>query len=158
MHACLEVQEILHYIFTLVFHDASGRPARRDLLSLALTCHYLAETALDILWHTQSNMVPLIKTLPGRCWKEDPASGFDRMFVSLSYSFCIMPFLEQVVVTHSESPHGRRLRETSILRKTRSKNQLSTLPLPHVTSQVRSPQPGSSSIVTEPNGRVQSPS
>lgn len=88
MHPCLEVQEILDLIFTQVYHDYPGRASRHDMTSLALTCHYFAETSLDVLWHTQSNLVPLIKTLPNRCWEEEPNTGFERMFVS-----CLMSTL-----------------------------------------------------------------
>ncbi|KAF8901879.1 hypothetical protein CPB84DRAFT_1846592 [Gymnopilus junonius] len=74
------LQEILDLIFTQVYHAYPGRPSRNDLISLALTCHYFSETALDILWHTQQNLVPLIKTLPSHCWNERPSDGFERMF------------------------------------------------------------------------------
>ncbi|KDR69820.1 hypothetical protein GALMADRAFT_77082 [Galerina marginata CBS 339.88] len=80
MHDCLQVQDIVDLIFTRVDQDSPARIGKQDLLSLALTCRDFQETALDILWHTQTNLVQLIKTLPRRSWTEEPDSGFDRTF------------------------------------------------------------------------------
>lgn len=62
-HECLLVNEIVDLIFSFAYVTRS-RESKRDLLSLALTCHDFKEVALDILWLTQSNLVSLIKTLP----------------------------------------------------------------------------------------------
>ncbi len=43
--------------------EQSAAP-RRDLTSLALTCRFVCEPALDTLWHTLDTLAPLLCTLP----------------------------------------------------------------------------------------------
>ncbi|KAF8959225.1 hypothetical protein BDZ97DRAFT_1401270 [Flammula alnicola] len=81
MHDCLQVTEIVDLIFKQVYYDSPpGRSANKTLLALATTCHDFEELALNIMWHTQSNLVRLIKVLPSHCWQEEPKTGFDRIF------------------------------------------------------------------------------
>ncbi|KAH9485799.1 hypothetical protein JR316_0002714 [Psilocybe cubensis] len=77
MHHCLQVTEILDLILTDLFESREGPHSRGDLLSVGLTCQDFLEVALDILWGTQTSLVPLIKTLPCNLWKEG-GSGFDK--------------------------------------------------------------------------------
>lgn len=84
MHYCLQVNEILDLILSDLFESKPGRQSKHNLVSAALTCHDFLEVALDILWKTQTSLVPLIKTLPHDRWKEE-GSGFGRTFVSNVY-------------------------------------------------------------------------
>jgi hypothetical protein len=82
MHSCLKVQEILWIIFDSLLNDAPGRESTSAVISLAMTCHTFEDMALDVLWRTQVNLVPLIKCMPKDLWKEVPTSGFSRTLVS----------------------------------------------------------------------------
>lgn len=83
MHHCLEIPEILDLIFDSVLNDAPSGDSRRTMLAVALTCHGFNGVALNVLWHTQTSLVPLIKCMPDDLWRESPA-GFDRDLVSFS--------------------------------------------------------------------------
>ncbi|PPQ69518.1 hypothetical protein CVT25_013382 [Psilocybe cyanescens] len=82
MHLCLQVNEILDLILTDLFESRPGLQSKHDLISAALTCHDFLENALDILWKTQTSLVPLIKTLPRNRWRESQtnSSRFDLRF------------------------------------------------------------------------------
>ena len=82
-HRCLEIPEILGLIFDSILNDAPSGESRRTVLALALTCHGFKDTALDVLWYTQTSLVPLIKCMPSDLWRESPAD-FYRDFVSFS--------------------------------------------------------------------------
>jgi hypothetical protein len=84
MHSCLQIFEILDQIFHHVYYDSSqGQTVNaRDTLMLTLTCHSFEDVALNILWHTQTDFVRLIKVLPSRRWLESGRDVFDRDFVS----------------------------------------------------------------------------
>ncbi|KJA20496.1 hypothetical protein HYPSUDRAFT_815536 [Hypholoma sublateritium FD-334 SS-4] len=64
MHEALQIHEISNIIFSIVYYDSVGKKATTDILAVALTCCAFQETALDILWHTQVNLVRLVKVLP----------------------------------------------------------------------------------------------
>ncbi|KIM40818.1 hypothetical protein M413DRAFT_445624 [Hebeloma cylindrosporum] len=67
MDLCFEIlDEIFHYV------HCGNKGAARDMVALAQTCRAFEDMALNILWHTQNNFVHLIKTLPPRCWAENP--------------------------------------------------------------------------------------
>ncbi|TFK68486.1 hypothetical protein BDN72DRAFT_841782 [Pluteus cervinus] len=80
MHPCLEVGELLHLILSLIYDDLSTRQSQQGLLAVGLTCRLFLEAAMDLMWHTQSSFVPLIKTLPRKLWMDTPSRGFDRTF------------------------------------------------------------------------------
>ncbi|KAF4618457.1 hypothetical protein D9613_010173 [Agrocybe pediades] len=63
-HHCLQVYDILDLIFSFAC-EVRSKESRKDLLSLALTCQDFKEVALDVLWHTQTNLIPLLMTIPG---------------------------------------------------------------------------------------------
>jgi len=109
MHACLKIPEILHIIFEWTLDPASEHSSA-TLAKLARTCRSFNDTALDILWHTQTTLWPLIKLFPEEIWVEepnerDPMAPMDVRFVRpprpnewsrfLIYSArikCIIPF------------------------------------------------------------------
>ena len=66
MHHCLEITEILKTIFNNIGFPGS----RRDLYALALVSKAFHEPALDVLWESQTSILPLIKTFPVEVWKE----------------------------------------------------------------------------------------
>jgi len=81
MHRCLTIQEILHMIFHSIYNPPS-REGNHTLIALAVTCQSFQEVALDIIWHTQVTLVPLIKCMPPDLWQEIPKTGFERTLVS----------------------------------------------------------------------------
>lgn len=99
MHPCLNVQEILWIIFDSLLNDAPSRENTSALISLAITCHTFEHMALDILWRTQRNLVPLIKCMPTDLWTEDPTFGFNRTLVR-----SIFTVLAIVVLINCPSP------------------------------------------------------
>lgn len=82
MHECLGISEILRLIFEAAYNDNPHCESRDTLLSLAITCRAFQDVALDIIWHTQDTLVPLIKCMPADLWAETPSTGFDRSLVS----------------------------------------------------------------------------
>jgi hypothetical protein len=81
MHKCLEIPEISGLIFDSLLNDAPSGESRRTMLALALTCRGFEDIALDVLWHTQTSLVPLIKCTPSDLWRES-IDGFNRDLVS----------------------------------------------------------------------------
>ncbi|KAJ7128819.1 hypothetical protein C8R43DRAFT_897087 [Mycena crocata] len=64
MHNCWNVTEITRMIF-----DQLGEPKRRSALNgLARTCRTFSEPALDLLWETQQDIIPLLKCFPPHIW------------------------------------------------------------------------------------------
>ncbi|KIK03959.1 hypothetical protein K443DRAFT_131056 [Laccaria amethystina LaAM-08-1] len=63
MHHCLQIQELLYIIFRKYTQYDSGLLAR-----LARTCIAFQDPALNILWHTQKTLLPLLKCLPPDAW------------------------------------------------------------------------------------------
>lgn len=69
MHQALKIDELLVHIFTNLWEvDSSTTEEDEDLYhdvyptlaSLARTCRTFHERALDILWHTQRGLVPIL--------------------------------------------------------------------------------------------------
>jgi hypothetical protein len=84
MHHCLHVTEILRFIFQLTASEESGsRKRNQTLYSIALTCRSFQDPALDLLWYSQTSLVPLFKTLPRDLWDvgttEDLVDGASRL-------------------------------------------------------------------------------
>ncbi|KAG9313648.1 hypothetical protein JVU11DRAFT_5980 [Chiua virens] len=57
----LIVQDVLLEIFQ---HVLAGKTGRRDLATLARTCHAFHEPALKVLWHTLPSLGPLVLCFP----------------------------------------------------------------------------------------------
>ncbi|KDQ60327.1 hypothetical protein JAAARDRAFT_191719 [Jaapia argillacea MUCL 33604] len=66
MHKCLCIPEILTLIAEFAHKDAD----HLSVASMAMTCQTFAGPALDILWHYQESVVPLIRTLPSSLLEE----------------------------------------------------------------------------------------
>jgi hypothetical protein len=64
MHKCLLVQEILYRVVS----DVENFGNKRSLSNLSLTCKRFLEPALDELWRTQANLIPLAKCFPPDSW------------------------------------------------------------------------------------------
>jgi hypothetical protein len=69
MHRCLGVLDILHNIFDYV--DADKWCRTRWILALALTCRAFEDSALDVLWRSLPNLVPLVRCLPASALEEE---------------------------------------------------------------------------------------
>jgi hypothetical protein len=63
MHHCLSISEIISLIFAELYPECKG-----TLLSLACTCKGLQQPALDLLWHQQDGMIPLLKCMSDNLW------------------------------------------------------------------------------------------
>jgi len=76
MHRCLQIDEILRTILTVVSEED-----RRSVASVSLTCRDFKEAALDVLWQTQSSLAPFVKCMPSDLWKITPTPfGSDEKF------------------------------------------------------------------------------
>jgi len=89
MHQCLQVPELLNYILRFVPPYPSAVVARKHLLSCALTCKLFAEVALDIIWHTQPNLIVLLRMLHREKRNIDLNALYDGEFVRVSSHFPI---------------------------------------------------------------------
>ncbi|CCM03571.1 uncharacterized protein FIBRA_05707 [Fibroporia radiculosa] len=72
MHNCLTVPELLGILFEWIFQDAVQGSAA--LAALAGTCRLFSPVALDILWSSQINLVPLVKLFPSDIVDQEAAS------------------------------------------------------------------------------------
>ena len=70
MHPCLYVDEIVR----LIAHELVAFNARATSVALACCCKTFEDPVLDILWETQSRVLPLLKSLPGDVWDEGGCS------------------------------------------------------------------------------------
>ena len=83
MHACLNVDEITRLIASELV--ASG--GERTAVALACCCKSLEDPALDLLWETQAQVFPLLKSFPGDIWDEGGCT------VSVPMTRVFFPFL-----------------------------------------------------------------
>ncbi|KII90924.1 hypothetical protein PLICRDRAFT_174277 [Plicaturopsis crispa FD-325 SS-3] len=81
MHPCLRIIDILDVIFFYVQRPDGGS---RDLGRLATVCKAFEDPALDLLWHTQDSLKPLLKTLGPDIWEEWYEDEADEGTMSLS--------------------------------------------------------------------------
>ncbi|KAG6335335.1 hypothetical protein ID866_3746 [Astraeus odoratus] len=72
MHPCLLVHELLLHIIGFLAEDATLRTpcpsGNRDIARFARTCKSFMDPALDVLWHTQCALSPLVMCLPYDVW------------------------------------------------------------------------------------------
>ena len=72
MHRCLQIQEPLSIVFEYVHIPRKALEddplSASSLARLARTCKAFQDPALDILWHSQYSLVPLLKCLPRDAW------------------------------------------------------------------------------------------
>lgn len=93
MHYCLQVTELLYYIFGWHATRSAGAQGSRTLYSLALTCRAFQQPALDILWEDmKGSLAPLIKCLPSDVWEKRPGEeilerGQLVQFLAIQFSF-----------------------------------------------------------------------
>ena len=67
MHVCLKVDEIIRLIASKFVALNSWASA----VSLACCCKNFEDPVLDMLWGTQSQLLPLLKSFPADIWNED---------------------------------------------------------------------------------------
>ena len=84
MHHCLQIPELLSIIFRYVH-------TQETLARLARTCTDFRDPALNVLWHTQSTLLPLFKCLPRDAWVMKK-----RKFVSNNLEIKNHPIFEHV--------------------------------------------------------------
>ncbi|KAJ7150095.1 hypothetical protein C8R43DRAFT_1128150 [Mycena crocata] len=75
MHDCWNVAENT----LMIFHQLGGHKKLSALNSLARTCRMFSEPALDLLWETQKDILPLLQCLPPHIW-----TNYDSNFTLLS--------------------------------------------------------------------------
>ena len=85
MHPCLSVDEILR----LLAYKLVESEAKATAVSLACCCKSFEDPALDALWETQDELLPLLRSFPGGAWKTE-AGQFVRVLThfTLSSSDC----------------------------------------------------------------------
>ena len=73
MHKSLLVSEIISRVCSELYSTYDSYPG--TLAAFALTCHGISEPALDILWHTHSSIVPLLKCMSDELWGDSVESN-----------------------------------------------------------------------------------
>ena len=66
MHACLNVDEIVR----LIAHELIASGGRGTAVGLACCCKSFEDPVLDVLWATQTKLLPLLGCFPGEVWNE----------------------------------------------------------------------------------------
>ena len=62
MHAALQIEEVFIRITDAL--DQSTTDSRSTLYALARTCRTFHEPAINILWHTQTSLGPILSCIP----------------------------------------------------------------------------------------------
>jgi len=78
MHVCLSIPEILAIICTEVAPevvpdvdlDSTEKQDLASLAALARTSHIFSESALNALWSSLADIVPLLRCMPSDLWEE----------------------------------------------------------------------------------------
>jgi len=83
MHPCLNVDEILR----LIAHELVASGGKATAVSMACCCKSFEDPALDALWATQDQPLPLLKSFPGDVWKEDEYRDECRVSVPITCVF-----------------------------------------------------------------------
>lgn len=69
MHRCLLIPEMVH----LICEEIDATPGQSlTLISLAGTCQFFKDPALNLLWATLPSILPLVKCLPSNVWSAKP--------------------------------------------------------------------------------------
>lgn len=69
MHRCFQVEDLIHLILEYMDPEITKDPSGgQPLLNLALTSKNFLP-ALDVLWHKQISMEPLLLVLPHDVWE-----------------------------------------------------------------------------------------
>jgi len=87
MHACLDVDEIVR----LITHELVAPETKSAAVALACCCKSFEGPVLDVLWETQQELVPLLRSLPGDVW----STG--RCTVSVPTTHFFFPSLNSLV-------------------------------------------------------------
>ena len=87
MHACLNVDEIIR----LIAHEVAESKAKATAVALACCCRIFEDPVLDVLWETQENLLPLLRTLPGGVWKESVCTVSEPETHISSSLKCLIP-------------------------------------------------------------------
>ncbi|KAF8173812.1 hypothetical protein K438DRAFT_2023348 [Mycena galopus ATCC 62051] len=76
MAACqraLEIPEIVHMICGQA--DVDSWVSQTTLITIARTSKIFTDAALDVVWHNQASLVPLIKCMPETLWEQRGIRG-----------------------------------------------------------------------------------
>ena len=66
MHACLNVDEIVRF----VARELVASRFKATAVALACCRKSFEDPVLDVLWETQKELFPLLKSLPGDVWNK----------------------------------------------------------------------------------------
>jgi hypothetical protein len=78
MHKCLLISEIVTRVCLGLCCDSDsyyGRQYAGSLAAFAITCRAISEPALDVLWHTQYSIAPLLRCMSSDLWEERDVDG-----------------------------------------------------------------------------------
>jgi hypothetical protein len=87
MHACLNVDEILRLLACELVESG----AKATTVAFACCCKSFEDTALDVLWETQSDLLPLLKSLPEDVWNGNGCT----VSAPTSHVFLFLNYLDQ---------------------------------------------------------------
>ena len=112
MHPCLSVDEIVR----LIACELVASERRATTVALACCCKIFEDPALDALWETQDELLPLLQSLPGDVW-----DGEENVGVPTTYVLSLLNTLIRKSFTRSPTPpewtrfrkYARRMRMLS---------------------------------------------
>ncbi len=77
MHAILQIEEVFVKIADAL--DQTTPKARSALYALARTCRTFHEPAINVLWHTQTSLIPILRCIPAQVEVQSYTKGFQRL-------------------------------------------------------------------------------
>lgn len=87
MHRIFFIHELLHNIFENI-EDNEDQQRKATLAALARTCRIFCEPALDVLWHTQDNLEPILRCFAASVWQSSEANTPQALSVRSYLSSC----------------------------------------------------------------------
>jgi len=87
MHPCLHVDEITR----LIARELVRSGGRATAVALACCCKSFENPALDALWETQEELVPLLKSLPRDVWDPHTCMVCSDNMIRITFSQPLIP-------------------------------------------------------------------
>ena len=118
MHACLHVDEIVR----LIAWELVSSERRATAVAMACCCQSFEDPALDALWETQYQLIPLLKTFPEDVWDEGKctvSAQVSHVISSLNYfirkHFRRLPKTPELARFRGYARRIRKLRDFGVL-------------------------------------------
>jgi hypothetical protein len=82
MHRSLLISEVVVKICQELAYPCHGILFFGSLAGFATTCRAISEPALDVLWHEQSSLAPLLRCMPSDLWEARVVANGQTCLVS----------------------------------------------------------------------------